>query len=96
MGFLERLDAVLNKSKQKHRPENTNTKGACPNGHPNRSKTEIIRKTCERSESVREQRIALYKKRSTTVITIKAQELCENRGGRPGLPSLKSLRFLWK
>ena len=25
----------------------------------------------------------------------KAQELCESRGGRPGLPSLISLRFLW-
>ena len=24
-----------------------------------------------------------------------AQELCESRGGRPGLPSLISLRFLW-
>ena len=26
---------------------------------------------------------------------IRAQELCESRGGRPGLPSLISLRFLW-
>ena len=25
----------------------------------------------------------------------RAQELCENRGGRPGLPSLINLRFLW-
>ena len=25
----------------------------------------------------------------------RAQELCESRGGRPGLPSLISLRFLW-
>ena len=25
----------------------------------------------------------------------KAQELCESRGGRPGLPSLISLWFLW-
>ena len=25
----------------------------------------------------------------------RAQELCEGRGGRPGLPSLISLRFLW-
>ena len=25
----------------------------------------------------------------------RAQELCESRGGRPGLPSLVSLRFLW-
>ena len=25
----------------------------------------------------------------------KAQELCESRGGRLGLPSLISLRFLW-
>ena len=26
---------------------------------------------------------------------LRAQELCESRGGRPGLPSLISLRFLW-
>ena len=26
----------------------------------------------------------------------RAQELCESRGGRPGFPSLISLRFLWK
>ena len=25
----------------------------------------------------------------------RVQELCESRGGRPGLPSLISLRFLW-
>ena len=25
----------------------------------------------------------------------RAQELCESRGGHPGLPSLISLRFLW-
>ena len=25
----------------------------------------------------------------------RAQELCESRGGRPGLPSLITLRFLW-
>ena len=25
----------------------------------------------------------------------RAQEQCESRGGRPGLPSLTSLRFLW-
>ena len=25
----------------------------------------------------------------------RAQELCESRGGRPGLPSLISLWFLW-
>ena len=26
---------------------------------------------------------------------IRAQELCKSRGGRPGLPSLISLRFVW-
>ena len=26
---------------------------------------------------------------------LRAQELCENRGGGPGFPSLISLRFLW-
>ena len=26
---------------------------------------------------------------------LRAQELCESRGGRPGLPSLINLRFLW-
>ena len=30
-----------------------------------------------------------------TVTTCRAQELCESRGGRPGLPSLISLQFLW-
>ena len=25
----------------------------------------------------------------------RVQELCESRGGRPGLPSLINLRFLW-
>ena len=29
------------------------------------------------------------------VTRYRAQELCESRGGRPGLPSLISLRFLW-
>ena len=30
------------------------------------------------------------------IITLfRAQELCESRSGRPGLPSLISLRFLW-
>ena len=29
------------------------------------------------------------------VMDVRAQELCESRGGRPGLPSLISLRFLW-
>ena len=42
----------------------------------------------ERSESARQQRTALYKKRSTTTLYFRAQELCESGGGRPGLPSL--------
>ena len=28
-------------------------------------------------------------------LALRAQELCESRDGRPGLPSLISLRFLW-
>ena len=28
-------------------------------------------------------------------VQFRAQELCESRSGRPGLPSLISLRFLW-
>ena len=28
-------------------------------------------------------------------IMARAQELCESRGGRPGLPSLINLQFLW-
>ena len=28
-------------------------------------------------------------------VDFRGQELCENRGGRPGLRSLISLRFLW-
>ena len=35
------------------------------------------------------------KKRSHAVQRDRAQELCKSRGGRPGLPSLISLRFLW-
>ena len=31
----------------------------------------------------------------TTAWYSRAQELCESGGGRPGLPSLISLRFLW-
>ena len=29
------------------------------------------------------------------VVVNRSQELCESRGGRPGLPSLINLRFLW-
>ena len=32
---------------------------------------------------------------SDTLTGFRAQELSERRGGRPGLPSLISLRFLW-
>ena len=35
------------------------------------------------------------KKLSHAVQRVRAQELCKSRGGRPGLPSLISLRFLW-
>ena len=28
-------------------------------------------------------------------VSHRVQELCESRGGRPGLPSLINLRFLW-
>ena len=35
------------------------------------------------------------KQHSTKIYFYRAQELCESRGGRPGLPSLISLRFLW-
>ena len=31
----------------------------------------------------------------TITQTLRVQELCESRGGRPGFPSLISLRFLW-
>ena len=34
------------------------------------------------------------KKQWLTISGLRAQELCESRGGRPGLPSLISLRFL--
>ena len=33
--------------------------------------------------------------KDSAVTTIRAQELYESRGGRSGLPSLISLRFLW-
>ena len=28
-------------------------------------------------------------------LSFRAQEVCESGGGRPGLPSLLNLRFLW-
>ena len=39
--------------------------------------------------------LKMYINREKNSYTRRAQELCESRGGRPGLPSLKSLRFLW-
>ena len=36
-----------------------------------------------------------YKNNRRMLFEFRAQELCESRGGRPGLPSLISLRFLW-
>ena len=48
--------------------------------------------TCEHSESARERRIALYKSDPHThTHTHIVQELCESRGGRPGLSVLTSL-----
>ena len=35
------------------------------------------------------------RRRHFILVPDRAQELCESRGGRPGLPSLISLRFLW-
>ena len=46
----------------------------------------ISRTTCERSESARERKIALYKKVINNGCNI-VQELCESRGGRPNEPS---------
>ena len=43
-----------------------------------------------RSESAQEKRIALYKSDQVTIRSI-VQELCESRGGRPGLSVLTSL-----
>ena len=40
------------------------------------------------------ERLYIYIPNTTTVIP-RAQELYESRGGRPGLPSLINLRFLW-
>ena len=37
----------------------------------------------------------LIKKAGACTGSLRAQELCESRGGRPGLPSLINLRFLW-
>ena len=44
----------------------------------------------ERSESAQERRIALCKSDQAAVVVI-VQELCESRGGRPGLSVLTSL-----
>ena len=37
----------------------------------------------------------LYSVVSLVQSVLRTQELCESRGGRPGLPSLINLRFLW-
>ena len=37
----------------------------------------------------------LHLKAAAGLSLCRAQELCENPGGRPGLPSLINLRFLW-
>ena len=39
--------------------------------------------------------VAIYLCMLRPLATNRAQELCESRGGRPRLPSLISLRFLW-
>ena len=36
-----------------------------------------------------------FKRRLSQILSNRAQELCESRGGRPGLPSLTNLQFLW-
>ena len=48
----------------------------------------------ERSESAQERRIALYRgagKSDQAAVVVIVQELCESRGGRPGLSVLTSL-----
>ena len=47
--------------------------------------------TCERSESARKRRTALYKSDQYQPVDLIVQELCESRGGRPGLSVLTSL-----
>ena len=32
---------------------------------------------------------------ATSRVDLRVRELCESRGGRPGLPSLINLQFLW-
>ena len=39
--------------------------------------------------------IVVYKTQAATESNNRAQEYCESRGERPGLPSLLNLRFLW-
>ena len=43
----------------------------------------------------RHENLSIHFSRASTVNTRRVQELCESRGGRPGLPSLISLQFLW-
>ena len=38
---------------------------------------------------------SLYLNSCSHTLSTRAQEPCENRGGRPGLPSLINLQFLW-
>ena len=39
--------------------------------------------------------VEVKQQKSINPTPFRVQELCESRGGRPGLPSLISLRFLW-
>ena len=43
----------------------------------------------------RKEGVKVVKRERLCLGRLRAQELCESRGGRPGLPSLISLRFLW-
>ena len=69
------------------------------------SESEFIRRaitldnytTCVHTDAaaVRQKRNKIKEEEKGGKMLFRAQELCEGRGGLPGLPSLLSLRFLW-
>ena len=50
---------------------------------------------CLLETSIHDELCCLLETRWFALSLFRAQELCESRGGRPGLPTLINLRFLW-
>ena len=54
--------------------------------------SQLARRCCK---TVRSYNVLTFKETVQFIRDGRAEKLCESRGGRPGLPSLISLRFLW-